>query len=406
MMTKEVFLWHAKRGHGECFFALKEDAEKYRCCVKKILLTNYAFLLEDEYRSFYACELIKPYNDDCFFAQLLWKKLTNTDFDDYFTVDYLLNNLYFIFKRNKKIDYTNKIRIMLTRCLKKDDFSFYESKSIQSLLSLIIDLKVDIDYETIIRKHQHDYSHSNLDLSEIDYCYHLNLNKPKHDYALCDKNNFCNCNSLQLFLEQSVPDKEVYMLSKNLDSNLLDGLFKIIGDNFASSNTISNILKVIYYSNAKINLARSHDLIAVEKGLDVEQKKLLYSILSDAKAVIKNEDINEMDDWLFIHLALNNYQESYYAEIHKRIKRIKVNYCDSDLWFEVENSLIKYFRKKTIDTRLLKDLKSFLKKGLCSFSRYKVASILKKHGMLTENEKNCLSYDANLKTRKLFRKKR
>lgn len=399
-------MWHAKRGHGECFFALKEDAEKYRHCVKKILLTNYAFLLEDEYRSFYACELIKPYNDDCFFAQLLWKKLINTDFDDYFTVDYLLNNLYFIFKRNKKIDYTNQIRVMLTRCLKKDGFSFYESKSIQSLLSLIIDLKVDIDYETIIRKHQHDYSHSNLDLSEIDYCYHLNLNKPKHDYALCDKNNFCNCNSLQLFLEQSVPDKELYMLSKNLDSNLLDGLFKIIGDNFASRNTISNILKVIYYSNAKINLTRLRALIAVEKGLDVEQKKLLYSILSDAKAVIKNEDINEMDDWLFIHLALNNYQESYYAEIHNRIKRIKVNYCDSDLWFEVENSLIKYFRKKTIDTRLLTDLKSFLKKGLCSFSRYKVASILKKHDMLTENEKNCLLYDANPKTRKLFRKKR
>ena len=68
MMTEEMFLWHAKRGHGECFFALKEDAEKYRHCVKKILLTNYAFLLEDEYRSFYACELIKPYNDDCSFA--------------------------------------------------------------------------------------------------------------------------------------------------------------------------------------------------------------------------------------------------------------------------------------------------------------------------------------------------
>ena len=403
MMTKEVFLWHAKRGHGECFFALKEDTEKYRHCVKKILLTNYAFLLEDEYRSFYACELIKPYNDDCFFAQLLWKKLTNTDFDDYFTVDYLLNNLYFIFKRNKKIDYTNKIRIMLTRCLKKDSFSFCENKSIQSLLSLIIDLKVDIDYETIIRKHQHDYSHSNLDLSDIDYCYHLNLNKPKHDYVLYDKNNFCNCDTMKLFLEQSVSDKELYMLSKNLDSNLLDGLFKIIGDNSASSNTISNILKVIYYSNAKINLARLHDLIGVEKVLDVEQKKLLYSILSDVKAVIKNEDTNEMDDWLFIQLALNNYQESYYVEIHKRIKRIKVNYCDSDLWFEVENSLIKYFRKKTIDTRLLADLKDFLKKGLCSFSRYKVAFILKKHGMLTENEKHCLSYDANLKTRALFK---
>lgn len=403
MMTKEVFLWHAKRGHGECFFALKEDAEKYRYCVKKILLTNYAFLLEDEYRSFYACELIKPYNDDCFFAQLLWKKLTNTDFDDYFTVDYLLNNLYFIFKRNKKIDYTNKIRIMLTRCLKKDSFSFCENKSIQSLLSLIIDLKVDIDYETIIRKHQHDYSHSNLDLSDIDYCYHLNLNKLKHDYVLYDKNNFCNCDTMKLFLDQSVSDKELYMLSKNLDSNFLDDLFKIIGDNFASSNTISNILKVIYYSNAKINLARLHDLIGVEKVLDVEQKKLLYSILSNSKAVIKNEDINEMDDWLFIHLALKNYQENNYQEIHKRIKRIKINYCDSDLWFEVENSLIKYFRKKTIDTRLLADLKDFLKKGLCSFSRYKVAFILKKHGMLTENERHCLSYDANLKTRALFK---
>ena len=402
-MTSEMFLWHAKRGHGDCFFALSLDAEKYRHCVEKILLTNYAFLIEDEYRSFYACELIKPYNNDSFFAQILWKKIINTNFNDYYTIDYLINNLYFIFKRNKKIDYTGKIRIMLNKCLKKDCFNVYESKSIQSLLSLIIDAKIDVDYESIIRKHWLVYPCSNLDLSDVDYCYHLNLNKPKHNSAICNKNNCSDYNSLQLCLMKNVTDKELYVLSKNVDFDTFDCLFKLIGDNSIDDNMITNILKVIYYSNTRINSTRLRDLMSIEKGLDVEQKKLLYNILSDTKTSIKKEDTKKMDDWLFVHLALNNYKENYYQEIHKRIKRIKINYRDSDLWFEVENSLIKYFRKKTVDARLLTDLKIFFKKGLSSLSRYRIVIILKKYGMLTENEKRCLSYDASLKTRAMFK---
>ena len=67
-----------------------------------------------------------------------------------------------------------------------------------------------------------------------------------------------------------------------------------------------------------------------------------------------------------------------------------------------EPFLIHYFKKRNADERLLTDLKKFLKKGLCSTTRFYIVSILKKYGKLTEFEKECLKYDANYKTRKLF----
>ena len=402
-MTKEMFLWHAKRGHGDCFFAMNQDAAKYRPCVEKILVNNYAFLSEDEYRSFYACELIKFYNDDSFFAQLMWRKLVKANFDNYFLVDYLINNLYFIFQRNKKIDFTDKIRAMLITRLKKENFTIGESKSIQSLLSLIIDSKMDIDYESIVKKHQHTYFHSNLDLSDIDYCYHLGLNKSKHNLTSNGSCDFYDFDSLKSFLKQDVTDKELYMVSKKIDSDCFDYLFELIVGNPTTNNIKTNILKMIYFSNIKINSNRLRSLLSIEKELNVEEKKLVYSILANVKTILKTEETNKMSDWLFIRLALNNYKEDYYQEIHKRVKRMHINYCDSDLWFEVESSLINYFKKKNIDARLLSDLRIFLKKGLSSLSRYRIALILKKYDKLTECEKSYLSYDANYSTRLLFK---
>ena len=71
-MNLDEFLWHAKRGHGECLLAMKQgNVSYYKDVVKKVFLNNYAFLITDEYRSSYACELVSFYHNDKYFLNLL-----------------------------------------------------------------------------------------------------------------------------------------------------------------------------------------------------------------------------------------------------------------------------------------------------------------------------------------------
>ncbi len=73
-----------------------------------------------------------------------------------------------------------------------------------------------------------------------------------------------------------------------------------------------------------------------------------------------------------------------------------------DNWFEVEADLIKYCNRKDFDKRLLIDLKYFLKNGLSSNSRYKIAKILTKYNALDDTDIKSLKYDANFNTRRYF----
>ena len=109
-----------------------------------------------------------------------------------------------------------------------------------------------------------------------------------------------------------------------------------------------------------------------------------------------------MEDSFYIRLLLNNYKEDKYEEIHQKIIKLKIDYSDSQHWFEVENELIEYFKRKTIDKRLLADLKYFLKNGLSSTSRYEITKILEKYCMFSNEDIQFLAYDANDKIRKMF----
>ena len=111
-----------------------------------------------------------------------------------------------------------------------------------------------------------------------------------------------------------------------------------------------------------------------------------------------------LEDSFVVRLLLNNYNEDKYEEVHNKILKLKINYSNTNYWFEVENDLLKYFNRKNIDMRLLADLKCFLKNGLSSTSRYKIAMILKKFNMLDDNEIKSLKYDANYKIRQKFKK--
>lgn len=49
-MNLNKFLWHRKRGYGECLLVMRQgNILIYKDVVKKIFLNNYAFLNYDEY---------------------------------------------------------------------------------------------------------------------------------------------------------------------------------------------------------------------------------------------------------------------------------------------------------------------------------------------------------------------
>ena len=141
------------------------------------------------------------------------------------------------------------------------------------------------------------------------------------------------------------------------------------------------------------NSTKSQKIIIYEILVKIKSKKLLSILFK------KN-----LKDSFIIRLLLNNYSEDKYEEIHNKILKLKINYINSDNWFEVENNLIEYFNKKNIDEKLLIDLKFFFKNGLSSNTRYKTALILRKYNMLNNKEIESLKYDANYKIRQKFKK--
>lgn len=123
-----------------------------------------------------------------------------------------------------------------------------------------------------------------------------------------------------------------------------------------------------------------------------------------SKKVIKAiSRIEGISDSVIIRITLKNYDNKFYYDIHKKIKKLKIDYNNLDGWFGVENALIDYFQKRNVDTRLLDVLRYFLKNGLSSTSRYKIVRILKSFNSLSDEEVRTLKYDANYKIRDLLK---
>lgn len=407
-MNSSEFLWHAKRGHGECVALLKSrDIVQYKNIVKKVFLNNYAFLMKDEYRSSYACELVNFYKDDLFFVKLLWNKIIKTNLKDNYTFEYLVNNLYFILKRNKSYNFESKLRKLLIKSLSKELYSFEESDSICALLSLIFDLKMNINVKNIIDRHYVMFNNSNLNVSLIEYNYQITFSKRSVQKNNIKEDCFENYGSLLKYISNSETFcKELPFISTHIHSNYISKLFESLDDKDIDDLTKTNILKVIYYSQSFKSGNLSQLVSFIEKSND-EQKMIIYEIISNMKSTKTMSVLNKngIDDCLYIRIALKNYKESYYHEIHKRIRKLKIDYNNSHMWFEVESDLIHYFRRKKIDKRFIDDLKFFLKNGLSSNSRYRIVKILEKYGALSDEEKYDLKYDANYKIRKMLNKK-
>ena len=179
----------------------------------------------------------------------------------------------------------------------------------------------------------------------------------------------------------------------------------MLDDDNIDSSSKTNILKIILYSK-KRDVRTINKIIKIMYESTKNQKEIIYEILVkiNSKKILSLLCQNNFEDSFIIRLLLNNYSKDKYESVHKKILKLKINYSNSDNWFEVENDLINYFNKKNIDDRLLIDLKFFLKEGLSSSSRYKIVMILKKYNMLNNADIKSLKYDANYKIRDKLKK--
>ncbi len=406
-MDLNEFLWHAKRGHGDCILAMMQgNILYYKDIVKKVFLNNYAFLINDEYRSSFACKLISFYNEDKYFLNILWRKIKRTKFEDYYTFDYLINNLFFLLRRNKECNYEKKFIHLLKKNLNKDIFTENENNSICSLISLIFDLNINIPINEIITQHYANFMNSNLDLSNIEYYYQISFAKKNNILNSLNKDIVKDFNMLlECISNNSSFNKLLPFIVNNITSNYFKLLLDLLSNNNIDSSSKTNILKIIFYSKKRDSKTINKLIEIIDKSTQ-NQKNIIIEILLEVKSkkLLSKLFQKELEDSFVIRLLINNYNQDYYEEIHNKILKLRINYNNSNYWFEVETDLIKYFSKKNIDERLLTDLKFFFKNGLSSTNRYKTALILKRYNMLDDNEIKSLKYDANYKIRNKFKK--
>lgn len=404
-MNSKQFIWHAKKGHGECIYSLKHNIGDYKLEIKKIVLNNYSFIKNEETRSAYAYEL-SLFCKDIDFVELIFDKLERIKISDDYTFVYLVDNLYFYLRNNIK-NYEKRILKILFKHLKGDICSQEESNSICALISLIMDLKIECNLKNIIDQYYEKHINTRLDLSLITLNYGIEFIK-QNTIQRFDFNIF---NDIKKFIDYIKNDSNFNKAIPYFEYYLSDELKKELIE-YYKRDSISNelkikIAKVFFYSKS----VTIKDIDELEKLLlysNSNVKKYIYEILcrfktnkirSLAYSLIKSEYKP-----FGIRMLLKNYENEDYMQVHSAIRNIRINYKNDDNWYDVEESLIEYFKRRKVDFRLLKDIKYFMINGLSSFSRYQLVRILKKYNKLSLEEMNNLKYDANWKIRKMFRK--
>lgn len=286
-MNLDEFLWHAKRGHGDCILEMKQgNTLYYKDIVKKVFLNNYAFLINDEYRSSYTCELVSFYNDDKYFLNLLWGKIKRTELEDYYTFDYLINNLYFLLIRNIECNYDKKVKHLLIKKMNKNFFTSNENNSICSILSLIIDLNINVCIEEIVAQHYVNFKNSNLDLSHIEYYYQISLTNKKNNPNLINEDIFKDFNLiLECISNNSSFNKLLPFILNNISSEYLEHLLDLLDDDNIDNSLKTNILKVVLYSK-KRDSKTINKIMEFMKEATKNQKNIIIEILKKFKSRI------------------------------------------------------------------------------------------------------------------------
>ena len=409
-MNAKEFLWHAKRGHGECILELlKENRFNYLKQVNRIVLNNYAFLNNNEYRSFYAYELASHYNMDNIYIKLLIEKIKKTSLENSYMFTYLIDTLYFFLKK-KDLNYENIFLKMVIKKVDKNCFSREECLSISALISLIIDLYNRKEKITeIINHHYFLQPCSTLELSDIEMNYNIKFIKKQKDIEKIDLTLFNNYS----FLINKIKDKEwvlhnLPLISTYICKSTIEKLIQDIEKKPLNYDNKINILKIIYFSNLCDTKLFKKLFINFYRCDETFDKMLLEIACSLRSKSIKNigyQLLNSKYSSYGIRIILKNYNYSDYKVIKKSISHLKIDYENKSGWFEVENELIMYFNKRKIDYRLLNEMKYFLKNGLSSMTRYNLTKILIKYSFLNDSEIKNLKLDANVQIRKFLKSK-
>ena len=404
-MNLAEFKWHAIRGHGECVVELlKRETTDYSQFIQHLVLNNYAFLI-DENRESYVHKLAEFYNQNEYYIDLIIKKLSKTKLENYFTFGYLINVLYF-FLKNCSCTYKARLFNMLKRKLNKSTFTFNENKSVNEMVSLLLDLFYDKEeVKLIINNYYKKFKDSNLELSTIEYSYGIRFDKLINnirtiDYSIFENyDTFLACISNEKTFEFILPIVSIYM-SRNVLNMLVDDM---ANKRFSLSDAYK-VAEILYVSK-KITSSYSKKILSCIGKYDNKTDEYLFKTLS----VLKSKSLKDYGYSLLstknkaygVAMLINNYESSDFDILNKKIKQLKINYSNSDDWFFVEEQLIRYFNKKNIDIKMLDLIYYFLKNGLSSFSRYSLVKILIKFNYLDLDELQILSYDANYNTRKL-----
>lgn len=406
-MNSKQFLWHAKRGHGECVKELERGfLKEHLNSVKKIVLSNYAFLRFQEFRSSFAYQLASYYENDEYYIDLLIKKMKRIELEDDYTFSYLVDTLYFFLKNKKKNDYLKELINILNKKLKKPFYSINESHSISSLISLIFDLFGLQNYVIeLINGYYLKYNESTLDVSIIEFDYNVKFNKshqlvvpniyeaPKDNSSLLKKIND------EKWFNYNLP--MLSHLTKDRLNKLINGF--IIG--LYDLQTNKKILKLLIL-NGYNSFSHMKALIDSFGKFDEDFDRNLLEVL----CTVKSKELKKFGFSLLntkfksygIRIILKNYDKEDYKVISKNIRKIKIDYENKENWYEIEESLIFYFKRKNIDIRLLNEVRWFIQKGLSSYSRYILVKLLLKKDTIKFIEKENLRWDANVKIRELI----
>lgn len=409
-MEKNSVFSYAIRGQGRFVLEVKKNSNELFKAVAKIVLNNYAFLKQED-RSNYAFKIASIYQKDSYFIDAIFNKLKRTKLDDDYTFVYLLDVLLLFLLRNKLNVYKEKLINLFNTKTTKNIFSINESASASKILSVILEVYKDYDFiETYINNYYHTHKESNLDLFIIGYTYKVNILKerktPNLIMKLGDVNNYFklidNLNNdewcrLYLFVASVYINNDTFnlllndLLMKKWNHEMSKKILQIlINSDFIGTNHFQKIfLTLDFYDD-------EYKVILLEKMSSIESKKIkqfAYSLLKTEKYA----------PYCIINI-INNYNNNDYKLVHKHIRNISINYKDNNYWYEIESALIKHFKRKNTDKRLLKDIYYFMNYGLSSDSRYNLVKILIKNNYLSDFDYECLKYDANPKTNKLIQK--
>ena len=323
----------------------------------------------------------------------------------------MLDVLLLFLLRNKLNAYKEKLINLFNTKTTKNIFSINESASASKILSVILEVYKDYDFiETYINNYYHTHKESNLDLFIIGYTYKVNILKerktPNLIMKLGDVNNYFklidNLNNddwcrLYLFVASVYINNDTFnvllndLLMKKWNQEMSKKILQIlINSDFIGTKHFQKIfLTLDFYDD-------EYKVILLEKMGSIESKKIkqfAYSLLKTEKYA----------PYCIINI-INNYNNNDYKQVHKHIRNISINYKDNNYWYEIESALIKHFKRKNTDKRLLKDIYYFMNYGLSSDSRYNLVKILIKNNYLSGFDYECLKYDANPKTNKLIQK--